>query len=342
MKSTVAASAGNPPRGGRIVLENESFIERLIGNSTRKLMSRHFVVWSLLILSAAPAGTAFASVDTVGETVVVVRPTDMKVGGQVVARELPGNQLTVGAVQGDWIWVNRKASGWIKKQDVMTLTDALEHYTESLRKKPNDSRAYAARGALWSARGDWAIAVRDFDDALRYDPKNVVAWGNRAIAFRNQGEFDRAIQDYNQAIRLSPQNAQLYRGICYRHQKQFDKALADFDEAIRLAPEQAGGYNSRAWLCATCAEPQYRNAARALEDALKACELSSWKSAEHLGTLAAACAEAGRFEEAAKWQAQAVELSPLSEKVDANSLLAAYQAGKTYREAAPNHLAQND
>jgi tetratricopeptide (TPR) repeat protein len=58
--------------------------------------------------------------------------------------------------------------------------------------------------------------------------------------------------------------------------------------------------------------------------------LSGWREPGHLDTLAVALAAAGQFEEAAKYQRQAVELAPEAEKADYRSRLELYEAGKPY------------
>ena len=45
-----------------------------------------------------------------------------------------------------------------------------------------------------------------------------------------------------------------------------------------------------------------------------ACELTHWNNAECLDALSAACAEAGDFTSAVKWQSQAVKLLPPADK----------------------------
>jgi len=70
--------------------------------------------------------------------------------------------------------------------------------------------------------------------------------------------------------------------------------------------------------------------------ATKACELSAWKVPYMIGTLSAACAEAGDFDAAVKWQSKAIELSTdAKEKEDYRSQLKLYQEKKPYRETKP-------
>ncbi len=59
---------------------------------------------------------------------------------------------------------------------------------------------------------------------------------------------------------------------------------------------------------ATCPDEAYRDGAKAVESATKACELGGWKDADHLDTLAAALADAGEFAEAVRRQEEALGL----------------------------------
>ena len=49
------------------------------------------------------------------------------------------------------------------------------------------------------------------------------------------------------------------------------------------------------------------NGKQAVEYANKACDLTGWKNANYLSTLAAAYAEVGNFDEATKWQTKCIE-----------------------------------
>jgi serine/threonine-protein kinase len=116
-------------------------------------------------------------------------------------------------------------------------------------------------------------------------------------------------------------------------QGRLASARAQFAEAARLAPNNADVHNNRAMIWATSPEAQYRDGRRAVASATRACELTGWKNASTLDSLAAAWAEAGDFAQAVKWQSRALDLLTDARKTeDFRSRLRLYQAGQPYRE----------
>jgi hypothetical protein len=106
-----------------------------------------------------------------------------------------------------------------------------------------------------------------------------------------------------------------------------------------LDPKDSAGFNSLGWLLSTCPGEALRDGRRALEAAQKACELTSWNKHGYVDTFAAALAETGAFDEAVKFQSQAMDLTDSAdpECVGMEQRLALYAKHMPYRqEAAPS------
>jgi hypothetical protein len=133
---------------------------------------------------------------------------------------------------------------------------------------------------------------------------------------------------------LKVAEAHRFRGEVHRVKMEYGKAAADLTEAITLNPYDPSTHNNLAWLLATCPKREVRDGRKAVVHGTRACELTGWKNANLLDTLAAAHAECGDFEEAAKWAMKATILG-FDDKVfleRARGRLRLYQSGKPYRE----------
>ena len=126
------------------------------------------------------------------------------------------------------------------------------------------------------------------------------------------------------------------RAAAWQKQKDYGKTIADYDEAIRINPRYAWAFNNLAWLLATCPDPKIRDGKKAIELANQACELSEWKDAYHVDTLATAHAEAGDFDAAVKWETKALTLYAAGKNREGgHARLKLYQDKKPYRQVDP-------
>src|SRR5207244_8452289 len=105
-------------------------------------------------------------------------------------------------------------------------------------------------------------------------------------------------------------------------------AVADYEEALKRDPDNSGVLNNLAWLLSTSPDDSLRNGKRAIELASKACELTEYKQAHILSTLAAAYAQARDFKTALKWSAKAVELVSYNAKPQLRKEFERYKAGR--------------
>ena len=259
-------------------------------------MVRQFAFAAILVASSSLA--AFAVDPGIGQEVFCKNGAKAKVGDFEISIQHLQFPATVGEVNGDWLWLGR---AWVRKDDVFLPEQALGYYTDQIREKPSAAQNWSNRGAVWNHRGEFDNALRDLTEAIRLDPTFASAYVNRAFAWSKKGELDNVIKDYS--------------------------------EAMRRDPKDAYAYNASAWLRATCPNERYRDGKKAVTNATKACELSAWKDAYNIDTLAAAYAESGDFSSSIKWQEKAIELTTKdSEKPDMLIRFGLYTEGKPYRE----------
>jgi len=230
---------------------------------------------------------------------------------------------------------NNRGLIWYAKQE---YDKAIADYDQAIRLDPKNAKAYINRGRAWYAKQAYDKAIADYAKAIELDPKNTWPYNNRGLRgliWYATGAYDKAIADYDQAIRLDPKNATAYnnRGDAWAAKQEYDKAIADYDQAIRLDPKNATAYNNRAWLRATCPNERYRDGKRAVESATRACELTDWKEAYLLDTLAAAYAECGDFAHAIEYQEKTQGLyKDEKDRKKGRDRLALYREKKPYRD----------
>jgi tetratricopeptide (TPR) repeat protein len=92
--------------------------------------------------------------------------------------------------------------------------------------------------------------------------------------------------------------------------KQYGLAIQHYQAALKLKPDFAAAHNNLAWLYATCDDPKFRNPQEALDHAQRAVELSHWKEATFIDTLAEAFYVNGEYNEAVTTQTKALALDP--------------------------------
>jgi tetratricopeptide (TPR) repeat protein len=161
--------------------------------------------------------------------------------------------------------------------------------------------------------GDTAGAKRDLDAALHADPTFWPALYVRAQIFAGEGKNDLAIQDCNNALRQYPGfiEAALLRAQINARFGKYAEALKEFNYVVSIHPRSvtlARALSDRAWFQATCPNASFRNGRQAVKDAKAACSIMAWKDENMIDTLAAAYAETGDFDSAARYAAQALAI----------------------------------
>lgn len=188
---------------------------------------------------------------------------------------------------------------------------------------------------LFAARKDYGAAIRELELVIDNTQEPPSSWRLLLAAFYSQDERPRkAIQIISDVIEDEPENADALRsrGDAYLSVGKHTDAIADFERALKIEPEDSGLLNNLAWVLATSPDDAIRDAKRSIELGTKACELTEYKEAHILSTLASGYAESGDFETAIRWSTKAVELGEGEMKEQLRKELESYQQKMPWRE----------
>jgi tetratricopeptide (TPR) repeat protein len=150
------------------------------------------------------------------------------------------------------------------KQDILT---ALQHgfgITESMlfpdfdgfARLRSESRIYTElsaseyreRAIRESLRGEYDLAVANYDEAIRLDPGNADTYYHRGLVHVSQEQHELAIADYDKAINLKGKDhAEFYheRGNANFSLERYSSAISDYDEVLRIFPSDGNCYYRR-------------------------------------------------------------------------------------------------
>ena len=203
-----------------------------------------------------------------------------------------------------------------------------------LRIRPGLPPAILLRAGILAAQEKFMAAVRDLEQLLQNDPDNVQIRMQIAAFYAADQRPSMAIDVLSEVITDEPENWQALRSrgdalLSIGKQKE---AIEDYEKAIEVHQENDGLYNNLAWVLATSPDDNLRDGKRAIEFAKKACELTEYKAAHILSTLAAGYAETGDFETAKEWSSKAVEMGEEDVKEQLKEELESYKQEKPWRE----------
>jgi tetratricopeptide (TPR) repeat protein len=190
------------------------------------------------------------------------------------------------------------------------------------------------RAGIYAAQEKFNKAIADLETLLKLDPTNAEIRLQIGSFYVADGRPNKAIEIFSEIVKDEPDNwmALRSRGDGYLSTGRQAEAIADFEAALKLKEDSDGLLNNLAWVLATSTDDKLRDGKRAIELATKACELSDYKAAHILSTLASAYAESGDWENAIKWSTKAVELGKETEIEQLKQELKSYEEKKPWRE----------
>ncbi|MBN1516663.1 tetratricopeptide repeat protein [Candidatus Sumerlaeota bacterium] len=258
------------------------------------------------------------------------------------------------------------------------VDEAMEHFQRALEIQPGDAVAAYSLGNALLRKGRLDDAMPLFQRAVKNDPGDLLAHYNYGVALMEKRRVDEAIARYQKALTIDPKYSPAHYnlGIALFQNKQADEAIAHFKQALELQPGFAAAYhnlgiacsslgrqgeaaeyfkqavelesnnvaalNKLAWILATSPLDSLRDGAHAVRCAERASWLTGHADPVLLATLAAAYAEAGRFDDAVKTVRKALHLAQVHNLPITDSIkeqLALYKGGAPYRDTGQSNTA---
>ncbi len=256
----------------------------------------------------------------------------------------------LGDLAGSWHWyrgilfaISTVAVGIclvLTARQVMFWKDSETLYRHALAVTSDNALAHQNLGAALAEQGKIDEASGHFSEALRIWPDYAEARSNLGFVHFLQRDVDKAIEQYRAALQLKPKMGKTHflLGMALAARSQRPESINEYKLALESEPNHEIALNNLAWMLATDPDPQMRDGHQAVNLAERLCRLSQFRQAQYVGTLAAAYAEAGRFNEAvqaaekAEGLARQAKNTMLEEKN--RQLLELYRAGKPYHESS--------
>lgn len=246
------------------------------------------------------------------------------------------------------------------------LSQSEQHYQQAIQSQPQHALAHKNLGILYEQTAELGKATHHFQQAIRFRPQDPETLTRLANVLMRQRKWARAETYLRRALRLPHTDPTIHRqlGRVLAAQDEFEAAVAafqtalqfnemdvetheilakvyllcgnqrsavtHFSQAVKYDAGRLSALNSLAWIFATSPENSLRNDKLAVRYAEQCAESTEYKAPEMLDTLAAAYAEAGRFDDAVRWQTRAIEMAPDTDKNNYRSRLKHYQSNKAF------------
>ncbi len=122
--------------------------------------------------------------------------------------------------------------------------EAIAHYTEALRIKPDFARAHNNLGNALARQEKDQEAIAHYTEALRIEPNDARVHYNLGNALARQGRFQEAILHFAAVLRVNPDDAEAHcnLGLALAEQGKAQEAITHYIEALRIKPDFAAAH----------------------------------------------------------------------------------------------------
>jgi protein O-mannosyl-transferase len=117
-------------------------------------------------------------------------------------------------------------------------------WTDSVRKSPENSRAWNNRGLYFLKKDQHEIAIKNFSKAIELKPNYAEPYSNRATSLFFIQEYERSLSDFNKCIEINPKIPDIYanRANVFMILNDYKSAIDDLNRVKNSQPDDPYSY----------------------------------------------------------------------------------------------------
>lgn len=206
-------------------------------------------------------------------------------------------------------------------------------FSHAIEVTQGNALAYNNIGIAYSKAGRLQEAMDSLKEAIRIRPDYADAQYNLGTIYGDLGRLQEAMEAYQRTLQINPDYADAYNnlGVIYGKLGRYPEAINTLKHAIKINPELTMAYNN---IGISYGDLGCRQ--EAIDYARRACELTDYRNASFLATLAQAYWSAGQFPEVAETAEAALKINP--NLAGAHRVLAKVLSSQGFDKKAEVHL----